>query len=112
VASEPVRFHLDEQVNPAIAAGLRKHGVDVTTTPEVGLRGAGDDLQLDYVRRERRVLVTHDADFLRYHAQGIEHAGIVYCHKEARTIGQIIEALRLIYALLTAEEMAGRIEYL
>ena len=32
-----IRFHLDEHCDPAIAAGLRLHGVDVTTTHEASL---------------------------------------------------------------------------
>ena len=31
-------FHLDEHMHPAIAAGLRRRGIDVTTTFEAGLR--------------------------------------------------------------------------
>jgi hypothetical protein len=37
-----IRFHLDENCSHAIAAGLRRRGIDVTTTPEAGLLGAGD----------------------------------------------------------------------
>jgi hypothetical protein len=36
--SERIRFHLDENVAPAIALGLRRYGIDVTTTNEVELR--------------------------------------------------------------------------
>ena len=36
MASE-IRFHLDECVSTAIAEGLRRRGIDVTTTPELGL---------------------------------------------------------------------------
>ena len=32
-----IRFHLDENGSRAIASGLRRRDVDVTTTPEVGL---------------------------------------------------------------------------
>ncbi len=28
-----IKFHLNEHCDPAIADGLRRHGVDVTTTP-------------------------------------------------------------------------------
>lgn len=38
-----IRFHLDENVHRAIAEGLRRRGIDVTTTPEVGLLNATDD---------------------------------------------------------------------
>ena len=41
--SRTIRFHLDEHCDPAIAAGLRLHGVDVTTTPDVDLLGAEDE---------------------------------------------------------------------
>jgi hypothetical protein len=37
-----IRFHLDEHCDPAIAAGLRLHRVDVTTTAQAGLFGAED----------------------------------------------------------------------
>ena len=43
-----IRFHLDENCATAIAEGLRRRGVDVTTTPEAGLLGSGDDEQLAY----------------------------------------------------------------
>ena len=56
--AEVIRFHLDENVNPAIAVGLRKRGIDVTTSQEVGLLGVSDLEQLAYARREGRVILT------------------------------------------------------
>ncbi len=109
---EPIRFHLDEHVDPDIARALRQHNIDVTTTVEAGLRTATDPDQLEFVRQEARVLVTHDADFLRLATQGIDHPGIAYCHKSARSLGEIIRSLILIYEVLTPEEMAGRVQYL
>lgn len=61
--AERIRFHLDEHVDPDVARALRQHRIDVSTTVEAGLRMASDTDQLDYARREGRVLVTHDADF-------------------------------------------------
>ena len=43
-----MRFHLDEHLPHAIAEGLRRRGIDVTTTVEAGLRGASDDVHLAY----------------------------------------------------------------
>lgn len=110
--TDRVRFHLDEHVALAVAAALRKHGIDVTTTQEAGLIGADDSTQLEYAHREHRVIVTHDADYLRWHRRGTEHYGIAYCHKDARTTGQIIETLRLMYELVSSVEMAGKVEFL
>ncbi|MCP5096113.1 MAG: hypothetical protein GY943_11210 [Chloroflexi bacterium] len=109
--SDVIRFHLDENVNPVVAHALRRHGIDVTTTITANLRASSDERQLAYALQENRVIVTHDDDFLRLAANS-DHAGIAYCHKEARTIGQIISALRLIYQVLAPDEIRGRVEFL
>ena len=110
--SQQLRFHLDEHLPHTVATALRRLGIDVTTTPEAGLRQADDLSHLEFTRREGRVLVTQDADFLRYHAQGVPHAGIAYCKKESRTTGQMIETLRLMYEILADDEMENAVEYL
>ena len=51
-----IRFHLDEHIDPAIAAALRRHGIDATTTLESGLRTATDEAHFAFVRRECRVM--------------------------------------------------------
>ena len=70
-----IRFHLDEDCPRALAEGLRRRGVDVSTTPDAGLRGATDAAQAAYVQAEHRVLVTQDEDFLTIHASGLPHPG-------------------------------------
>jgi predicted nuclease of predicted toxin-antitoxin system len=110
--TERIQFHLDEQVDPDVARALRAHGIDVTTTVETGLRSASDAAQLEYARRARRVLVTHDADFLRMATAAVEHAGIAYCRQNKRTLGEVVRSLVLIYELLSPDEMLGQVEYL
>ena len=108
----PLKFHLDEHVSPAVAAGLRRRGVDVTTTNDVGLQGADDIDHIAFALSSGRVIVTHDDDYLVLHAQGVGHAGIAYCHQHARTIGQIISSLVLLSQVLAPHEMENRVEYL
>jgi hypothetical protein len=91
-----IRFHLDEDVDPAIAEGLRRRGIDVTTTQEVGLLGAPDPIQLAHAHAPGRVLLTHDDDHLRQSARGVEHSGIAYCHRLKRSIGEVIDGVALI----------------
>jgi len=43
-----IRFHLDENVAPTVALGLRLRKIDVTTTNEAGLAGASDHAQLSF----------------------------------------------------------------
>ncbi len=71
-----VRFHLDEHISFHIAAGLRRRKIDVTTPADSGLIGATDMEHLVFASAQRRVVVTHDGDFLRLHAQGVAHTGI------------------------------------
>lgn len=107
-----IRFHLDENCHRAIAEGLRRRGIDVTSTPEAGLRTATDEQQLAHCLAQARVLFSQDRDFLRLHAAGTPHPGIVYCDKDTRSIGEIIQGLVLIWEVLEPEEMTNRVEYL
>ena len=107
-----IRFHLDENVDPDVARALQRHGADVTTTPEVGLYSRSDQAQLEFVRKEGRVIVTHDTDFLRIASATLEHPGVVYCHRTTRTLGEIIKSLIMIYEILTPEEMSGHVEFI
>ena len=107
-----LRFHLDENVDPDIAAALRKRGVDVTTTQEAGLRSAKDEPQWEYVLRERRVFVTHDAGFINRANQTPTHPGIAYCAMNSRSVGQVVEMLILMFEVYTSEEMEGSVQYL
>src|SRR5271166_3170551 len=60
-----IRFHLDENCHHGVAEGLRRYGIDVTTTPEANLRGASDDEQLRFAVSQGRAFFTQDKDFLR-----------------------------------------------
>lgn len=107
-----IRFHLDEHVSPVVAEGLRRRGIDATTTQAAGLLGSDDEAQLAHCRAQSRVLLTSDDDFLRLHEQGIDHAGIVYCRQQSRSIGDMIRGLELIWEVLEPEEMRGKVEFL
>ena len=61
----PIQFHLDENVDGEIARGLRSRGIDVTTTADAGLGEATDEEHVAFALSQRRVIFTHDADFIR-----------------------------------------------
>jgi predicted nuclease of predicted toxin-antitoxin system len=110
--AEKIRFHLDENVDAAIADGLRRREIDVTTTPEVKLLGVSDEEQVAFALPQGRVIFTHDADFLRLHRQGVEHAGIVYCHQGRKSIGEMVKSLVRISELQTSESMYKHVEFI
>jgi predicted nuclease of predicted toxin-antitoxin system len=107
-----LRFHLDESVSSAVAAGLRRRGIDVTTATEAGLRTAPDEAHFEFAIRAGRVLVAHDADFLALAANNVRHTGIAYCHSQSRTVGQIIQALVTMNALLEPTAMTGKVQFI
>lgn len=107
-----IKFYLDENVANAVANGLRHRNIDVLTTPEANNIGADDKTQLQFALDEERVIVTQDDDMLRLASENIEHAGIAYYKPQTRTVKQILQALNLIYEVLTPEEMYNHIEFL
>jgi predicted nuclease of predicted toxin-antitoxin system len=107
-----IRFHLDECCDPAIAHGLRRRNIDVTTLQEAGLIDAEDEQQAAHGLGKNRVVFTHDADFLRLKAVGVPHAGIVYRAKDTLSLGEAIKRLILIWEIYEPEEMVNRVEFL
>ena len=110
--ADRIRFHLDEHIDLDIARALRRHGIDVTTTVDAKLRTKSDTDQWNYAHDSGRVVVTHDADFLRLSATYSGHPGIAYCRMGSRSLGDMIRSLMLIYEVLSPDEMRGRVEFL
>jgi predicted nuclease of predicted toxin-antitoxin system len=107
-----IKFHLDENVSQAIANGLRRRGIDVSTTPEENLIAKLDEEQLNFAVSQKRVIFTQDTDFLRLHHREISHYGITYCQQKSKSIGEIVQGLMLISQVLEVEEMIDPLEYL
>jgi predicted nuclease of predicted toxin-antitoxin system len=107
-----IRFHLDEHCATALAEGLRRLGIDVTTTPEAGLLSASDEEQAAWALSNGRTIFTQDHDFLGLHALGVPHAGIVYCRQHTLSLGRILSGLELVWEALEPESMHNKVEYL
>jgi hypothetical protein len=108
-----MRFHLDEQISPALAVALRRKGIDVSTSQDAALLGSGDLDQLSFAISEQRILVTFDDDFLRLDAEGVHHCGICYCHpRKYSTIGELLHVLLIVAECSTEDEMRNHVEYL
>jgi len=109
--SNAIKFHLDQHVSAAVARGLRRRGIDVTTTAEANLQDADDTDHLDFALAEGRVVFTMDSDFLRFHHQEMRHAGIVFCRPGTRSIGEIVHFLELLHFCVEPDEMVGELQY-
>ncbi|MFO8035166.1 MAG: DUF5615 family PIN-like protein [Anaerolineales bacterium] len=106
-----IRFYVDEHMGRSVVDGLRRRGIDVLTTVEAEMRGASDGSQLALASAQQRVLVTRDDDFLKLHAEGVQHAGIVFVPAQA-TISAVVQGLVLVYSVLDSEEMENHVEFL
>ncbi len=107
-----IRFHLDESCDPRIAAGLRLHGIDVTTSNESGLRNTPDAVQIAFSIAQNRVMITQDTDFLRIAASGQEHPGIVYFPAQGRSVGEVIRGVQLIWEVYEPADIQNRVEFI
>lgn len=109
--ADRIRLYTDEHVPRAVVKGLRERGIDALMVSEAGMLGATDEEHLAFAYREGRVVFTQDEDFLRLHASGAEHFGIVYTRQQT-AIGDMIYGLMLIAEVLDAEDMKGNVEFL
>lgn len=57
------------------------------------------------------VLCTHDVDYLALAEQGVEHAGIVFGQQYKDGVGDWGRFLELLFAVVDADEMVNRVEY-
>src|SRR5436309_4797375 len=94
---QTLRFHLDEHIAGAIAEGLRRRGIDVTTASDAGLLGEEDTAHLAFAFSQSRIVFTNDEDYLALHEQGTPHLGIVYCHQQKHSVGDTIRGLVLLW---------------
>ena len=106
-----IRFHLDENVDHAIAHGLRLRELDVTTTSDAQLIAATDAEHIAFALADSRVIFTQDQDFLRRHTTGDHHAGIVYSRHGSHSIGEIVRYLHFLSDCLEPQDMRGQLEF-
>ncbi len=106
-----ISFLTDEHIASAVAKGLRARGIDAATAGESGRLGAADAPLLASATADGKALITADPDFLRLHAAGMPHAGIVFAPRDA-SIGVIIGGAMLIAEVLTSDDMTNHVEFL
>lgn len=106
-----IRFYLDEQVSKSIQSGLTRRGIEVLTSKEADMLGASDLEQLAFCEQNDWVIFSQDDDFLKLHAAGHNHNGIVYA-RQRTSIGSVIQGLLLIYQVLDMEDMVNHVEYI
>jgi hypothetical protein len=107
----PVHFYLDENVPIAIAVQLQRRGIAAVTVRDLRLLGESDINHLQRASAMGYVLCTHDVDYLALANEGVGHAGIVFGQQHRHSVGDWVRFLELLFAVVDAEEMVNRVEY-
>jgi hypothetical protein len=113
-----IRLYLDADSSiTVLVRALRATQMDVETAADAGLRTAPDESQIAHVLAYQRVLVTGD-HYLRKSMENLtrmggRHAGVLFLPTVHRAnIGRVVESLRLIRAVCTAEEMHDQVWFI
>ncbi|MCA9996374.1 MAG: DUF5615 family PIN-like protein [Anaerolineales bacterium] len=107
-----IRLYLDENLSPKITEQLVLRGIDAVCVRDLGTLGASDESHLERATRLGRVLVTGDVDFLRFAAEGVPHAGIVFGIQEDHSMGDWVKKLELLCFVYSQADMENHVEYL
>jgi hypothetical protein len=105
-------FYLDENVPTEVGRQLRSSGIDAVTVRDLGLLGTADRDHLARATSLSRMLCTHDRDFLRLAAEGVEHAGIVFSPRNRASIGGWVRELQALHTRFTADQVRKLVFFL
>lgn len=84
----------DENVLPRIVSFLRKKGIDVVDVKERRWHGNEDKYLMEVANKEKRVILTHDADFGTLAInEGIPCYGIIYLRLKNLKVSNVINIL-------------------
>lgn len=112
-------LYLDEDSHAiGLAEALRQAGMDVLRSTEAKMDGRSDADQLAFATGAQRVIYTaNGGDYNRLHAAYLSeerrHAGIIIWSRKRRyDVGEQARRILRVWAELTAEDMASRVEFL
>ena len=111
-----LKIYADENVDIRVAEGLRRRGIKAFSAHEKNKTGISDIEHFTYASKQKAVIFTHDHHFLEiaksYTDQGKKHWVVIYVSMTQLSIGECIKRLALYAEVLSAEEMADKLEYL
>jgi predicted nuclease of predicted toxin-antitoxin system len=103
-----VKFKLDENLSPSLAALFAAAGHDAHSVVEQNLGGQPDERVVDVCRREGRALITLDLDFSNILAYPpAEFAGLVVLRLADQAHATVESGIQRVLDLLPAETLAG-----
>jgi len=113
-----VRFLADADLNQAIVTGVREReaALDFMTASEPELEGRSDPDVLEFAAKKGRILVSHDTSTMPVHFSARLRSGRtspgVFLVRQRASVGQIVDAILLVWSASSPGEWAGQIHYL
>jgi hypothetical protein len=109
------KLHLNEHISWHLAAQLRKHGFDVTSTIELKMEADDDEVQLAFAVSQQRAIVSmnhkhfaplHD----KYVKEGKDHWGIILSTEES--VAVLRHRLLKLLNSASTEELKNQVRWL
>lgn len=113
-----IRFLADADLNQAIVIGAlgREAPLDFLTATEAGLEGRSDPDVLEFAASQDRILVSHDTSTMPVHFFDRLRSGRmspgVFLVRQRASVGQVVEAILLVWSASAPVDWAGQIHYL
>ena len=113
-----IRFLADADLNQAIVIGAlgREPALDFLAATEADLEGQSDPAVLEFAAEQSRILVSHDTSTMPLHFSDRLRSGRmspgVFLVRQRASVGQVVEALLLVWSASEPGEWAGQIHYL
>jgi predicted nuclease of predicted toxin-antitoxin system len=106
-----LKFLVDENVDISVSKALVYRGIDTLSVKVAGLLGASDDVILKFANNHDRIIVTQDADFLKFHSVNSSHKGMVFITRQMK-VGDIVRGLEKVEILYNSEDMINNVLFL
>jgi Domain of unknown function (DUF5615) len=113
-----IRFLADADLNQAIVIGVlgREAALDFLSATEADLEGRSDADVLEFAASQDRIVVSHDTSTMPLHFSDRLRSGRmspgVFLVRQRASVGQVVEAILLVWSASAPEEWAGQIHYL
>jgi uncharacterized protein with PIN domain len=92
------KFLIDENLSPSLSEYLRSLHYDAQAVREVGLRGKSDEEIIEWIRRNKRILITADLDFGEFfYSKTFGEIGVIILKSKFQKLEGFIEIINYLH---------------
>lgn len=92
------KFIIDENLSPLLAEYLRSLKYDASSVREIGLKGKSDEDLIEWIQKERAVIITCDLDFGEFfYWQTLGKFGVIILRSKSQKYNNYKEILEYLH---------------